>query len=673
MKFKDSILKYGSFVFVLLVPIAYWSHALYPHISSKTFFIYAFTEILFFVWLYALIVDRSYRLQKKTVLYFLPATTFVLWMTLCSIWGVNPSLSFWSSIARGTGLLTLYHCFALSIVVVSIVQKNGMTYVESLFKYFIAGATLGAFSVWLGPGGFGLNNLALTTGGEGGLVGNSSLAAMYMTFALCFCFFLFFKKDFNGKSKFGLIFSIITIIFSPLFINLCGLFNGYGLLGSARASVLALPVIILVAGVLYFLFSDKKILRNMGIVGSIIGVLLFAFFWIQLVTPGTQVHDKFEQEARGSRFIFWGIASKAMDQSPLTGYGPENYSYVFQKNFNPDSLLTKNSQEGWDDRAHNIYYELGVSGGYPAILLYCLFLIGVLYSIYKIYKIGKINRLQAVVLCAMIIGYVFQDLFIFDSNLSLMAVFLFSGIIFSSYIDSSNLNNQKIENKKIKYILFFALSPIFVFIFILFVFNPWQKIKLYAEYFAFFLSQNQKDYSLLFNGSTIGKDWDVSALAYDSYRIYLDKAKELKSNKDLNSKAVENLNSLLKYLYAITTVNKTDYRLYMSIAYLENTLTYLTDRPYDVEVTSKNLDILKKAKELSPTNPNVYWGIAQTKIWSRDFKGAETAYREAMVIAPRLPGSYSLFLKYAQALGNKRLFDEVMAKAKENIPNFVLN
>lgn len=671
MELKDKILRYTTFALLFLATFVYFSHRLYPHISSKTFFIYALIEIIFFTWVYNVITDNSYRIPKRGFLWFIPSTIFILWMTIAGIYGVNPSMSFWSSLARGTGLLTLYHCFALSIVIASLVQKYGRSFINSLFKYFIFGSVIGAISVWMGPGGFGFNILALNTGGEGGLFGNSSLAAVYMIFAVIFSIYLIIDKDFDKKLKKWIVVAVCIMLLSPLFINVSGLFNGYGLLGTARGSIIAIPVIGFVTIILYFILSSKKYLKIFGIIAATIGILVFSYLWIDLTTPNTYLHNRFEEVARGSRFIFWDIAGKSIDQSPLIGYGPENYFILFQKNFNPDSLLGKNSMEGFGDRAHNIYFDLGVSGGYPAIILYALTLIILIYALYKGKNRGNLTQLQASVLGSLIIGYIFQNLFTFESNLSMMAMFLLSGILFG--LDSYSSNNVDKVKSQANYIAMGGIIILFLVCWTLFAYMPAKKSKLYAETFASSIDRRESMYNNLLTGPSIGRDWDVSGLAFDTYRMYSSNASVIKNDKEKIQLHIKNLESLLEYLYKVSEVNKTDYRLYISIANLENTLTYLSGRPISQDYKNKLLNILDKAKSLSPTNPNVYWAIAQVKVWTGDFKGTEEAYKEGIKVAPGLPGSYTLFLKYLQATGNQRLFNEIMIKAKENVKDFTFS
>ncbi len=674
MNIKDKILQYTSFALVLLAPLIYWSHRLFPYISSKTYFLYGSIEVIFFIWLYTAIVDRSYRLTKQNILWFTPALLFVLWMTVAGLFGYNLEMSFWSSFARGTGLLTLYHCLAFSIVIASLVNKHGINYLNKFINYFLIGSFILSISIWLGDNFF-INRLEmLKFSNEGGLMGQSTLAATYLTFALAFSIFMFFKKDVTNRMRYWLVFVILTILASPLFFSLLNLFKGTSVLGSARAAILSIPVIIVVAYTFYLSLSNKKIIRNIGISMCIIGIASFSIFWVQLMNPSTKIHNAFAQEARETRFIFWDIADKALSTHPLLGYGPENYMVAFQENFNPDLLLSQNNTEGWDDRAHNIYYDIGVSGGYPAIAFYALFLLSTLVLIYKAKNINKINRAQASVLGALVIGYVFQNLFAFDSNLSIFVIFMLFGVLNSlAFLDKEGyVASPKIKDND-KYLLLFGITILFAVSWVFFTYMPTRKSKAFAETFASTIDKRSQLYPDLLKGSVVGQGWDVSGLAFDSYREYVSNAIQLKNNKQILPYLVNNLNSLLDYLYKVAENNTTDYRLYITIGYLENTLTYMSDRPYTPELKARLLSVLDKAQKLAPNNPNVYWGIAQAKVWSGDFAGTEEAYRKAMEVAPNLPGSYTLFMKYAQALGNQKLFNEIASEAQKNVADFKYN
>ncbi len=670
---RENIIKYGSYLLVFLSPLVFFSQYLSPHVSTKTFFIYMVVEVMFFVWIYAVIVDRSYRLPKSSLKYFIPLLGFVVWMSLSGIFAVNPNLSFWSSFGRGTGLLTLYHALALSFIVASLVRKYGAYYVSSLFQWFVGGAFILACSIWMGIDGFKSSMLFLKKDAGGGFSGNSTLGAGYLVFALAMAGYLLSIKSISKTKKWLISVAVATIIFSPVFATLYGAFSGNSILGTARGTILAIVAGFGASIVGAMFVARKKVVRGISIAIMIFGLLTAGYLWNQLVTPNTYLNTKFTEQARGSRFIFWDVAQKAMDERPIFGYGAENYPIVYQTYFDPNILVLENSFEGWNDRAHNIYYELGSTGGYPAVILYIAFLISLFYAIYKAFKVNRLNKIQASVLWGLLIAYFVNNLFTFDSNLSLMALFVVAGII---YALTQNENKDKILPVKIdssnKNLLAVCMFVLLVTSFIFFVQKPSAKSKLYTKTFSSPINQRVDLYPNLLKGSHAGSDWDASNLIFETYRLYASNPSAIKNDKEKLPYLVKNLEAIIAYSYKLAEQNPTDYRLHISISFLENTLTYLTARPYDTETQNRVLEFLEKARALSPTNPNVYWSIAQVKVWGNDLKGAEEAYKESIRVAPNIRSSYNLTLQYAQVVGNKKLFDEILIQAKENIPGYEL-
>ena len=672
--FREKLLKYGSCFFVFVLPLIYFSKILYPYTAPKTFFFYGLVEILLAFWIYTIIIDHTYRLTKKTLLYFIPVGAFVLWMTVAGLVGINPEFSFWSSIGRGTGLLTLYHCLALAIITTSLVKHYGNHYLNNLMFWFVNGSFILALSVWFGNQGFNLLHFIKDDAG-GGLIGNSSITAPYLMFALAFGLFLLFSKGVSLGKKWWVGTIMGVIIFSPLFINLYGLFTGQGILGNARGAILGIVVAVYVSLMAYLFFSKKKVVKIIGIAGILIGLFIFAVGWVQLVSPNTKLHQKFDQVATGgSRFIFWDIAQKSMNQHPWFGYGPENYTFAFQRNFNPQMSLPQYGQEGWNDRAHNIYYDTGVSGGYPAIIFYGLFILSILYALYKLEKNGTLNRIQISVLGGFLLGYIFQNLFVFDSTYSLIALFIFIGAIFA-FVDDKKIEDKvevlhdNLADNVIKVLLlaFCVISLIF------FVYRPFKKAVAFYTVFNVPVDIRPAHYSDLLRGSVIGDQWDTSGIAYMTYKSYIVDPASIKNDPKLLPYIEKDISAYIQYLEQVMKRNTTDSRLYVSAEYLYSALNYFSSQPFDKVLASHLFDIADRAHELSPTDPQVYWSVAQVYIWAGDYKNVERTYKNAIALDPSIPESHKLLIKFAAGTKNTQLYNEAMTEAVKDIPGFVLN
>ncbi len=672
--FKENMLEYLSFTLVLLMPVIFWSRGLFPHISSKTFFMYGVVEILFFLWLYVAFKDRQYRLSKKTLLMFAIPSVVLTWMTLATIYAVNPNLAFWSSLGRGTGLLTFYHVFAFALVTASLVKKSGMTYVTSLFQYFIAGSSLLALSVWMGVDGFHLPFTVLKTDAGGGFAGNSTLAAGYFLFTLAVSLFLLCSKNISKTKKLFIYSTMAIIIFSPVFASLYRLFSDGSILGTARGTILAIISGIGASVVGYMFLSSKKSIRGLSVGIATIAVLVSGFLWVQLVTPNTTLHNKFAEQARGSRFIFWDVAQKAIDKNPVLGYGPENYQIAFQENFNPKILRVENSYEGWADRAHNQYYDLGVSGGYPLIILYALFLGSLFYVLLHLHKKGVLTKIQVSIFVGLLVAYIVNNLMTFDSNLSLTALFMITGILYSLYGDDGQTVPLKKRYTDSEYDVFLVgfLGLACVACLIFFVKMPVSKSGAYAEIFVMPINKRAEAYKDLLSGSSVGEAWDVGGLADDLYKKYSANPAQFKNDTKLLPYVVEDLTGLINYLEEVSVRNPTDYRLSITIAHLYGTLLYLNEMSANPEMFDHVLMVLNKAKKLSPTNPNVHWSMAQIYVWKGDLKSAENAYKEGIAIDPTFASSHRLLVQFAEIIGDQKLYTEALAQAQKDIPDFKL-
>lgn len=607
---------------------------------------------------------------------------YIGWMTIAGILAVNPHLAFWSSFGRGTGLLTWYYSTALALIITSLINRNGIKYLYSLLKLFIFSGFIVAITLWMGTGAFNMQYNFLLIGGGGGITGNSSLAAAYLIFVIFFSAFFLFSKESSQKEKliFGAI--ITPIIFSPLFLNLFGFIKGTGVLGEARGAILGIIIGIGITTVCYLALSKNKIIKTLGIVGIIFSIIIFSIGWNQLMTPNTVLHQKFTEVASGTRFLFWGVAQKSIDKHPYFGYGPENYMIAFGENFNPKILNKNLGYESWTDRAHNVYFDTGVSGGYVAIVLYFIIIISIFYAIFIVYKKGKILKIQASILWGLLTAYIFQNLFYFDSVLSIMALFILFGVICGmNFVGIEGVKKNKKEknsNPILKDQSFRTVTSIFLFIFCsisFFYFSilPARKAKIFGTVLNLPINERPNHYKKLLEGAPIGNDWDVSGFAADAYKLYAKDPIGTKNNLEVKRYAEKDIVSFLEYLEEITKTNSTDFRLYLKINHLYNTLIYITDMPNDKVLIEHLSVLLEKARLLAPANPEIYWSIAQLKAWNNDLKGIEQAYIDAINLDPTTPESYLLLLKFEEAVGNKKLYQEILKQAQKNIPDFKIN
>jgi len=71
--------------------------------------------------------------------------------------------------------------------------------------------------------------------------------------------------------------------------------------------------------------------------------------------------------------------------------------------------------------------------------------------------------------------------------------------------------------------------------------------------------------------------------------------------------------------------------------------------------------ILKKAIELSPTNQQAYWELAQTRLYQGKFDEALSLAEKAIDLEPRIMNSHLIVIQIAKMIGN----DELATKKAE--------
>src|SRR3989344_5575599 len=97
----------GGIILVLFLPLLVPQNLFFPFITGKNFLFRAGVEILFALWLFLMFRDKKWIPQKSLILFFVCLTVFIL--ALSTIFGADPSRSFWSNYERMQGLVGHLH------------------------------------------------------------------------------------------------------------------------------------------------------------------------------------------------------------------------------------------------------------------------------------------------------------------------------------------------------------------------------------------------------------------------------------------------------------------------------------------------------------------------------------------------------------------------------------
>jgi len=114
------------------------------------------------------------------------------------------------------------------------------------------------------------------------------------------------------------------------------------------------------------------------------------------------------------------------------GWGPENFSTVFDKHFDPRHYVPGKNTETWFDRAHSIYFDYLAETGVLGLAGYLSIFAVMLWGFVKLLRHGGRSAAEVALLIAIPVGYLAQGIAIFDvlpMYINLFVVFAFAYFI----------------------------------------------------------------------------------------------------------------------------------------------------------------------------------------------------------------------------------------------------
>jgi tetratricopeptide (TPR) repeat protein len=280
----------------------------------------------------------------------------------------------------------------------------------------------------------------------------------------------------------------------------------------------------------------------------------------------------------------------------------------------------------------------------------------------------------------MTVAYFFQNLVVFESNLSIFYLYVLFGLIVSMFFDgdakvevmSKNKKNKN-EDHSFNIVIGLLLTAISISSLYYFSISPARKSKLYGSVFSRVLAEDKSDiYKNLLEGSSAGIDRDSGVLADYVYKNHVDKLAEIKNDKKSLPIITENIKNLIAYLEVAEKINPHDYRMEINTIHLYSLYYNLTGETPDLIKTNHMLDLLKHASNLSPNNPQVYWRVAQVYAWQGNVDEVINYYKKSIEVGPTVPTSHRLLIMFARAMGNNKLYAESLSQAEKDIPGFKL-
>ncbi|MFZ2831637.1 MAG: O-antigen ligase family protein, partial [Minisyncoccia bacterium] len=434
-KFLANALVLAGFIAIPFIPFIVLSQStFFPFIVGKNFAFRVVVEIMFSAWLVLAYIDPAYRPKKTPIL--LALATFVGIITLASVFGENPTKSFWSNFERMEGLVTYFHLFAYFFVASTVLTVRDM-WRPYLHLHLFAGVIMAFYGVLQVVGVLRISQGIIRIDGT---LGNTEYLGTYALFNIFLALFFLVRESFTtagARARVAVYGAIIVLQTYVLYHS-----------GTRGAILGFIAGLILTALFIAFFERSNRAIRK-GAIASLLAIILFVSGFIALRDASfvqqspvlSRLAAISPSEGTGkSRLMVWGMAYEGFNERPLLGWGMENFNYVFNKYYDPNMW----GQEQWFDRAHNVLFDWLVAGGVLGAVSYLALFGFAVYSLWR--RTKELTVLEKSVLTGLLGGYLFQNLFVFDSISSL----IYFGTILAYIVSLDNKPEALVVSKKIK-------------------------------------------------------------------------------------------------------------------------------------------------------------------------------------------------------------------------------
>ena len=200
-----------------------------------------------------------------------------------------------------------------------------------------------------------------------GSLGNPAYVDPYLIFSMFFVAYLWLSSKLESKLTalkswgYGVFLAVLFVFF---------------ILGQTRGAFLGLIAGVFVL-VLYLIFSSRGSVRKWGAITLgilvVLGLGLYAVRnspTVQNLPEGRLLQISFSDTTAQTRFWVWGEAWQGFLERPVLGWGPENFTPVFDKFFNPNFYVPGQNNETWFDRAHSVFFDYLSETGVLGLLSY---------------------------------------------------------------------------------------------------------------------------------------------------------------------------------------------------------------------------------------------------------------------------------------------------------------
>lgn len=743
---------------IFIIPFVTFSDYYFPFIVPRNTAFRILVELLLIAYVLLIAQNRTYLPQKSKA--FVAFLVFVSCLTLASIFGADFRNSLWSNYERMEGLITMYHLVIFVMIVFGTLRERAQW--ERLLQASLFVSVCMAF-IGLSQM-LGVNLLLASSGGEriSATMGNATYLAAYLLIHLFFALYFLIKVRLLGDmsvykylfigldllliylhfaygvsdDRTGIVSQIFShvgvwvpfvalqlIVFADFFrerisgyhkslvIALYSIFSFLFVLIIAntqtRGALVGLGFSVIVAYLLLLFRRGArgyfKVASSVVVLCLIVGVALIFVYRDSSFVRSQPVLQKvssisFVDATTKTRLATWRAALQGASDRPLLGWGLENFHLAFNKYF-PTSIYTDEGTPLWFDRPHNILLQYLVEGGAVSLLAYLVFLTLLSISLLRTQQARHIGVLWI----AMIVGYVGQNLFVFDSINSYIPFYFAVGFLF--HLTSDTTNERRVATaQRPRHYVWASLVPVTI-VAVLFLIGGVhaRTLQTNGSFVSLYREQNnegltsdsvQRMFDVIDQSLYLGKAEIMGA--YSEFLVNLLQA-EKTPEYELNP-AVEGLvqrfeeyrshdpndarfNMFLMNVYLNAIKSHPDY-LDGVVSVADATiplspsrpqLYYMRGRAYMAKGRyAEGLADFKKAVELAPTIPDAHTNLFAAYASMGD---SQSAQAELSIIQELVPFDSARYARYTSIYVASGLYDEavlLLEQAKEELPEGIL-
>ncbi|MCX6757199.1 MAG: O-antigen ligase family protein [Candidatus Nomurabacteria bacterium] len=434
-------------------PINWGTQGFYfPFISGKNFLFRFIVEIAFAGWAILALRDATYRVNIKKSPLTIAYAVFMLVILVADIFAVDSSKAIWSNYERMEGFVGHIHMFGYFFVLTAMLTT--LKSWQNMFKIFLASNLLVliyAYGQLFGAKGYIFAEKFPAVADKFSLlfpihqsenrldatIGNSAYFAIFCLMSLSIAGLLWSQQH-NLKKAWWyptiIALNLVALFYSGTRGTIIGLFAGtlltLGIIawkekGHARKVLIGVLVAVIVGVSSLFAFKNSDFIKSTPTLNRLASISP-----TELTTM--------------SRFSVWKISYQAFLEKPILGYGQDNFSYIYARNFLPEKMW---NLEPWYDRSHDVFFDWLVAGGILGLLSYLSLYLVALWLMW--FKPHDMPLRERAILTGVLGGYFVHNIFVFDNLTSYILFFaLLAYIVMRTHGDTVRAKGKELVTEE---------------------------------------------------------------------------------------------------------------------------------------------------------------------------------------------------------------------------------